>query len=203
MGSDSGGPNPESQRLASELQSGIEDWDPGPGDFGRVLAKRNHRAAVRRRQYLAGGVLVTVFMLGLLSLNGGHRSIAYQALHSVIGLQTPLPVLGSGGGGPVASKPTPTADPGVSPRGTVPIARRTTEPGDPGQQTPAPTPTPTGHPTSGPSNPGGAPVIAGPRSTPTPEPTAPPTESTPTPATPTPSPSPSPGLCLLDLICIA
>ncbi|HEX4216382.1 MAG TPA: hypothetical protein VIA06_23940 [Candidatus Dormibacteraeota bacterium] len=205
MGSDSGGPNPEFQRLASELQSGIEDWDPGPGDFERVLAARRRRAAIRHRRYLAGGIVLTVLMLGLFSFNGGPRSIAYRALQSVVGLQTPLPVLGSGGGGRTATGPTPTAGPGgQSPRATVPIARRSNQPGDPGQQTPEPTPTAAGHPTSGPSTPGGAPVIAGPRSTPTPEATPPPVESTPepTPATPEPTPSPTPGLCLLNLICI-
>src|SRR5437660_8511765 len=68
------GVSPPDNWLAAEIQAGIDDWDPGPGGFQRVLMARRKRIQVRRRNIAVGGLAVAACVLLVFTLAPPARS---------------------------------------------------------------------------------------------------------------------------------
>jgi hypothetical protein len=183
------GASPEKERwLLSELKSGMDDWDPGPASFGRVLEVGRRRSAARRRNSVVGvlaAVAAVLLVLAFAPPGGAVSAVAGNFVGSIVGNpspgvrsgESPAPQTTPSRVEPIVASPGQQREPLTSPQAplTGPGAATPTPAGAQPQQQPAP-----------PESPSEAPVVAGPQ----------------TPAsTPVPSPTPTP-LCLLHLLCL-
>lgn len=189
------GASPEKERwLLSELKSGMDEWDPGPASFERVVEIGRRRAAARRRNAVVGVLAAVAGVLLVLAFappGGAVSAVAGNFVGSIVGNQspgvrageTPAPQTTPSRVEPIVASPSEQREPLPTPVG-VPAGgdggggggAAPTPAGSPAQQQPAP-------PNQAPSE---APVVAGPQ--------------TPA-AAPTPSPTPTP-FCLLHLLCL-
>lgn len=189
------GESPEKERwLLSELKSGMDDWDPGPARFERVLAVKRKRAIALRRNSLVGVLAAVACVLLLLTFappGAAFQSVAGNFVTGLVGVQTPPPAVGPGRGG----EPTPQVT-GNPNRGVPPVISSS-----PGQQR-EPLPVPAAPVPSAGQTPGAGPTPASqPQQTPAPGPSEAPVVAGPQSPAAAPSPSPSP-FCLLHLLCL-